>query len=72
MYKRQKSYTAEEIADNGYNLDLCGYPHEEEEILAPLDLIQQYQEKRASLNAEIDRILDEIVALLPHDEGGKQ
>ena len=69
---KSKSYTAEEIADNGYNLDLCGYPHEEEEILAPLDLIQQYQEKRASLNAEIDRILDEIVALLPHDEGGKQ
>jgi type I restriction enzyme M protein len=50
------------------NLDLCGYPHQEEEILAPLDLIQRYQEERASLNAEIDRVLAEITALL----GGKQ
>ena len=69
---KAKKYTAQEIADGSYNLDLCGYPHEEEEILAPLDLIQQYQEKRASLNAEIDHVLDEIVALLPHDEGGEQ
>ena len=69
---KAKKYTAQEIADGGFNLDLCGYPHEEEEILAPLDLIQQYQEKRASLNAEIDHVLDEIVALLPHDEGGEQ
>ena len=69
---KSRCYTAAEIADNGYNLDLCGYPHEEEEILAPLDLIQQYQEKRASLNAEIDNVLSQIVALLPHDEGGEQ
>ena len=48
----------------GYNLDQCGYPHEEEEILAPLDLIQRYQEERASLNAEIDRVLAEITAKL--------
>jgi type I restriction enzyme M protein len=70
-YKSQK-YSAKEIADNGFNLALCGYPHEEEEILAPLDLILQYQEKRASLNAEIDRVLNEIVTLLPHDEGEEQ
>ena len=48
----------------GYNLDQCGYPHEEEEILDPLDLIQRYQEERASLNAEIDRVLAEITAKL--------
>jgi type I restriction enzyme M protein len=69
---KSKCYTAAELADKGFNLDLCGYPHEEEEILAPLDLIQQYQEKRASLNAEIDHVLEEIVALLPHDEGEKK
>ena len=38
--------------------------NEEEEILAPLDLIQQYQEKRASLNADIDRILAQITDIL--------
>ena len=48
----------------GYNLDQCGYPHEEEEILAPMDLIQRYEEQRAGLAAltgtvTIDNILDE-------------
>lgn len=64
---KSQCYTASEIAENGYNLDLCGYPHEEEEILPPLELIHEYQEKRASLNAEIDRVLEEIVAKLPHE-----
>ena len=47
------------------NLDLCGYPHEEEEVLDPLDTIRNYQEKRATLNAEIDKVLAELEALLP-------
>lgn len=50
-----------------YNIDLCGYPHEEEEILPPKELIQQYQEECASLNAEIDRILAEISSVLGID-----
>ena len=67
-FDKAKKYTKAQLADEyGYNLDLCGYPHEEEEILAPLDLIGRYQEERASLNAEIDRVLAEITALL----GGK-
>ena len=39
-----------------------------EEILDPLDLIQRYEEERASLNAEIDRVLADIAKLL----GGNQ
>ena len=52
---------------SSYNIDLCGYPHEEEEILPPKELIQQYQEKRASLNADIDRILAQITDILGID-----
>ena len=64
-FDKAKCYTAEQITDElGYNLDQCGYPHKEEEILAPMDLMQRYQEKRASLNAEIDRVLAELSALL--------
>lgn len=64
-FDKAKKYTAEELAqDKGYNLDLCGYPHEEEEILEPMDLIQRYEEQRASLNAEIDRVLADITAIL--------
>lgn len=63
-FPKAKKYTVDEIVANGYNIDLCGYPHEEEEILDPMDLINQYQEKRASLNAEIDHVLKKITSLL--------
>ena len=67
-FDKAKKFTREELeVQYGYNLDLCGYPHEEEVILAPHDLIHEYQEERASLNAEIDRVLEEIEKLL----GGK-
>ena len=62
--KAQK-YTADFLLkDQGCNIDLCGYPHDEEEVLSPMDTIQNYQEKRATLNAEIDRVLSELECLL--------
>ena len=67
-FDKAKKFTREELEEKyAYNLELCGYPHEEEVILAPHDLIHEYQEERASLNAEIDRVLEEIEKLL----GGK-
>lgn len=63
-FHKAKEYSVEEIADNSYNIDLCGFPHEEEEILDPMDLINEYQEKRASLNAEIDHVLEKITSML--------
>ena len=63
-FDKAKCYPIEEIKAGNYNLDLCGYPHIEEEILEPDVLISQYQEKRASLNANIDSILDKITAIL--------
>ena len=66
-FDKAHCYTVDELVQNGYNLDLCGFPHEEEEILPPKELIQNYQEKRASLNAEIDRILSEITDILGID-----
>ena len=63
-FDKARKYTLQEIKDRNYNIDLCGFPHEEEEILPPKELIQQYQEKRASLNADIDRILEQITDIL--------
>ncbi|MCI5737255.1 MAG: type I restriction-modification system subunit M [Methanobrevibacter ruminantium] len=63
-FDKARKYTIQEIIDNDYNLDLCGIPHEEEEILPPRELIAQYQEERARLNAEIDKTLDEIKMIL--------
>ena len=67
---KAKKYPLQEIVDNNYNIDLCGYPHEEEEILSPQDLINNYREKRASLDADIDRVLGEIMALLGETNEG--
>ena len=68
-FDKAKCFSYKELTEeHGYDLDLCGFPHEEEEILDPHDLIQRYEEERASLNAEIDRILAEIVEKL----GGAQ
>lgn len=68
-FYKAKKYTVQELSEElGYNLDQCGYPHEEEEILAPMDLIHQYEERRTSLNANIDRILAQIIT---HLGGGK-
>lgn len=66
-FDKAHEYLAEEIAERNYNIDLCGYPHEEEEILPPKELIWEYQEKRASLNADIDRILAQITDILGID-----
>lgn len=64
-FDKAKKFTARQLAEElGYNFDQCGYPHEEEEILAPMDLIQRYEEERSSLNAEIDRVLELITAVL--------
>ena len=63
-FPKAKKYTVEEIAEKSYNIDLCGFPHEEEIILEPMDLILEYQEKRASLNTEIDHVLEKITSML--------
>ena len=63
-FDKARKYTAEEIKALGYNLDLCGFPNIEEEILEPDELINNYKVKRESLNAEINSILTEIEEML--------
>ena len=63
-FDKARCYTAQEIIERQYNLDLCGFPHEEEEILPPDELIATYQQKRTALNADIDRILADITGIL--------
>lgn len=59
-----KSYSVQELANRGYDLDLCGYPTAEEEVFSPEETIQLFHEKRDALNANIDKRLAEIEALL--------
>lgn len=66
-FPKAKKYTKKEIEDLHYNLDLCGYPHVEDEILEPKELIRQFKEKRDSYNAEMERTLAKILELLDED-----
>lgn len=63
-FDKAREFSAMEIRDGKYNLDLCGYPHTEEEIKPPLELIEDYQRKRSELNAKIDTVLSDIVKMI--------
>lgn len=66
-FPKAKKYSKKEIEELHYNLDLCGYPHIEDEILEPKELIQQFKEKRDSYNAEMERTLAKILEILDED-----
>ena len=61
---RAKAFSVQELVGRSYDLDVCGYPTEEEEILSPEETIQLFHEKRNALNARIDKRLAEIESLL--------
>lgn len=67
-FPKAKKFTPAELADLDYNLDQCGFPQEEEEILEPMELITKYNEERKELNQKIDSVLAEIMEML---EGGE-
>ena len=46
------------------NFDQCKYPKEEEDILAPGDLITNYKLRRKELDIKIDRCLAKIESML--------
>ncbi|WP_214691585.1 MULTISPECIES: class I SAM-dependent DNA methyltransferase [unclassified Exiguobacterium] len=62
--EKARKFTAEEIIDRKYNLDLCKFPQDEEVILEPQELIENYVAERSRLNHEIDSILSEIQSML--------
>ena len=62
---KARFFTVDELVAMNYDFDkCCPFPHEEEEILEPAELIARYQAERAELNANIDRILADISAML--------
>ena len=65
---RAAVYAVQDILANDANLGLCGFPHEEEEILPPAELIARYQSERRRLNALVDDKLARILAALEQQE----
>lgn len=61
---KSRSYAIDELAKGNYNLDLCGYPTYEEEILSPEETVINFKKKREELNREIDSKLESIIEML--------
>ena len=61
---KAKKYTAQEIFQNNYNLDLCGYPKEEEEILSIKDTIINYKKHSEAADEKINSTLSKISEIL--------
>lgn len=59
---KSKKYTVDEL-DN-YNLDLCGYPNEEKQILSPEETMNNFIRERERLDSLMDEKLEEIKKLL--------
>lgn len=69
-FDKVKKYTIEEIKELDYNLDLCGYPQEQEEILPPRELIERYQAARTAHIKKMDEALSKILALMEGNHEG--
>ena len=65
-FKAQK-FSKEFLTNNGFNLDLCGYPTVEEEVLTPEETIREYHQKRTALNRRIDLAVEEIARFIGID-----
>ena len=50
---KAKKYTIQEIENDGYKLDKCGYPVEEKIIFSPEETIKNYIEKKTFLENEL-------------------
>lgn len=64
---KARCFTAEELIALNCNFDQCKFPKSEEEILPPAELLKNYYSRRAELDREIDRTLQEIQKILGID-----
>ena len=62
--EKARCFKKSEIAVNGYNLDLCKYPKEEEEILSIKDTIINYKKHSEAAEEKINSTLAKISEIL--------
>ena len=65
--EKSRCFTAQQLVDMDCNFDQCKFPKDEEEILPPKELLEDYYKKRAALDHEIDKTLAEIQKILGID-----
>lgn len=62
--EKARVFSAQELLTLGCNFDQCKFPKEEEEILAPAELLENYYKRRLTLEKEIDQTLAEVQRIL--------
>ena len=62
--EKSKRFTAQQLLDIDCNFGQCKFPKDEEEVLSPDELLQQYHEKCNALDAKIDKTLSKIEQIL--------
>lgn len=65
--EKARAFSAQELLTLGCNFDQCKFPKEEEEILAPAELLESYYKRRLALEHEIDKTLAEVQRVLGID-----
>ena len=66
-FPKAKRFTPKQLEELNYDLLQCDYPHTEEEILEPQELIAQFKQKREAYNTELENTLAKILELLNED-----
>lgn len=62
--EKSRRFAVENLMELDCNFDQCKFPKDEEEILPPKELLEDYYKKRAALDHEIDKTLAEIQKIL--------
>lgn len=62
--EKARVFTAQELLAMGCNFDQCKFPKDEEEILPPAELLDNYYKRRLAIEHEIDKMLEEVQRIL--------
>lgn len=62
--EKSRCFGVEELIASDCNFDRCKFPKEEEEVLPPKQLLEEYYRKRKALEYQIDKTLQEIQDIL--------
>ncbi len=62
--EKSRCFSVNELIESDCNFDRCKFPKEEEEVLPPKQLLEEYYKKRKALEHQIDKTLQEIQDIL--------
>lgn len=69
--EKSRVFTAQELMDMGCNFDQCKFPKDEEDVLRPEELLNQYHKLKDALNEEIENVVLSIEAILKGVDSNK-